>query len=137
MSSINSKNNNTTAKKDNGKNNDTRDIKRILITSAIVNAIVVTVVIVFSFIAISRAETRETYTKLVLLPIAAFVGSFISVLLNKDLIMNLAGCAAVMFLAYLIFVKFSFMVIPWLILYAASAIIGILSSYIARTFRFN
>ena len=93
--------------------------------------------IVFSFIAISRAETRETYTKLVLLPIAAFVGSFISVLLNKDLIMNLAGCAAVMFLAYLIFVNFSFMVIPWLILYAASAIIGILSSYIARTFRFN
>ena len=137
MSSINSKNNNTTAKKYNGKNNDTRDIKRILITSAIVNAIVVTVVIVFSFIAISRAETRETYTKLVLLPIAAFVGSFISVLLNKDLIMNLAGCVAVMFLAYLIFVNFSFMVIPWLILYAASAIIGILSSYIARTFRFN
>lgn len=111
------------------------DNKRILITSAIVNAITVAIFVVFLFIAVSNSSDREIYAKYVIIPIAAFVGAFISVLLNKDLTMNLAAGAAILLLTYLIFVEFSFMAIIWLLFYLLSAVIGIVAAFIAKTFR--
>ena len=142
MSSIYSSNRNRTNKTDKINNsckekspvNKKKNLKKILITSVIVNAIVVALFIAFLFIVTSREIQREVYAKLVLLPIAAFAGAFISVLLNKDLLINLAGSAAVLLLAYLIFVDFSFMVIPWLLFYLINAILGIAISFIAGTF---
>lgn len=143
MSSIYSSNRNRTNKtqniskshKEKSPVNNKKNPKKILITSVIVNVIVAALFIAFLFIVTSRDIQREVYAKLVLLPIAAFVGAFISVLLNKDLLINLAGSAAVLLLAYLIFVDFSFMVIPWLIFYLISAVLGIAISFIAGTFR--
>ena len=107
---------------------------RIVITAAVINIIVVAIMVVFSFIVISSPETREIFTKLVFLPITAFAGSFISLLFNKKLIMNVAGGAVVWFIAFLIFVDFSFWAFTWLLFYMANALLGFMSSYIARTF---
>lgn len=111
------------------------DNKRILITSAVVNAITVAIFFVFLFIAVSDENDRAIYAKYVIIPIAAFIGAFISVLLNKDLVMNLAAGAAILLLTYLIFVEFSFMAILWLLFYLLSSVIGIIAAYIAKTFR--
>ena len=136
MSSIYGKSTHTVnTKKTEPKRENQKDIKRIFLTSVIACTITVAVLIVFSYVALSPEDIREVYTKLVLLPIAAFVGSFISCLLNKDLFVNLLGNAAVLFLTYLIFVELSFMVILWLLFYAVSAVIGIMAAYIAKTFR--
>jgi len=114
---------------------DQDDKKRILVASAIVNVITVAVFMVFLFIAVSNSADRAIYAKYVIIPIAAFVGAFISVLLNKDFFMNIAAGAAILFLTYLIFVDFSFMAILWLLFYLLSAVIGIIAAYIAKTFR--
>lgn len=136
MSSIYSKGTQTTnTKKRETKGNLQKDTNKILLTSVVVSVIAVAVLIVFSYVALSPDTIREVYTKLVLLPVAAFVGSFISCLLNKDFFMNLLGNAAVLFLAFLIFIDFSFTVILWLLFYAVSAVIGIMTAYIAKTFR--
>ena len=82
------------------------DNKRVLITSAVVNAITMAVFVVFLFIAVSDGSDRAIYAKYVIIPIAAFVGAFISVLLNKDLVMNLAAGAAISLLTFFIFVEF-------------------------------
>lgn len=119
----------------NNKTERKKDTKRILITSVVVNIIIAAIFIVISYLIVSLEENREAYTKLVFLPIAAFVGAFISTLLNKDLLMNLAGSAAIVALSFLIFVNFSLLVIPWLLLYMISAILGIATAFIASTFR--
>ena len=135
MSSIYGKGTQTAnTKKAENKGNNQKDTKKILLTSAIVSAITVAVLIVFSYIALSPDNVREVYTKFVILPMAAFVGSFIAGLINKDFFMNLLGNAAVLFLTFLIFIDFSFTVILWLIFYAVSAVIGIMAAYIAKTF---
>ena len=80
MSSIYSSNRNRTNKTDKINNsckekspvNNKKNLKKILITSVIVNAIVVGLFIAFLFIVTSREIQREVYAKLVLLPIAAF-----------------------------------------------------------------
>ena len=110
------------------------DNKRILITSAVVNAIIMAVFVVFLFIAVSDGSDRAIYAKYVIIPIAAFVGAFISVLLNKDLVINLAAGAAISLLTFFIFVDFSFMAFLWLLFYLLSAVIGIIAAYIAKTF---
>lgn len=136
MSSIYGKGTQTiNTKKTETKKVNPKDTKRIFLTSVIVTAITVAILIVFSYIALSPDEIREVYTKLVLLPIAAFVGSFVSCLMNKDFFMNLLGNAAVLFFAFFIFVELSFTVILWLLFYAVSAVIGIMTAYIAQTFR--
>ena len=111
------------------------DNKRVLITSAVVNAMTMAVFIVFLFIAVSDGSDRAIYAKYVIIPIAAFVGAFISVLLNKDLLMNLAAGAAISLLTFFIFVEFSFLAILWLLFYLLSAVIGIIAAYVAKTFR--
>lgn len=136
MSSIYGKGTQTiNTKKTETKKVNQKDTKKIFLTSVIVSAITVAILIVFSYIALSPDEIREVYTKLVLLPIAAFVGSFVSCLMNKDFFMNLLGNAAVLFFAFFIFVELSFTVILWLLFYAVSAVIGIMTAYIAKTFR--
>lgn len=136
MSSIYGKGTQTiNTKKTETKKVNQKDTKKIFLTSVIVTAITVAILIVFSYIALSPDEIREVYTKLVLLPIAAFVGSFVSCLMNKDFFMNLLGNAAVLFFAFFIFVELSFTVILWLFFYAVSAVIGIMTAYIAQTFR--
>lgn len=147
MGSIYGNNKNTTSKNNRSSNenkqndvfeekiNDTQKNKKVLLSSVVISVVVVAILIVFSYIALSPDNIREVYTKLVLLPIAAFVGSFISCLINKDFFMNLLGNAAVLFFTYLIFIDLSFMVVLWLIFYAVNAIIGIMTAYIAKTFR--
>lgn len=123
-------------KKDNvRRNNYHKDIKKILLTAAVVNFVVAAILIVFSFIAIAQPDSRAIYIKFVFLPVIAFVGSFISGLLNKDFFMNISGCAIILLLTFFIFVEFSFSAIIWVLFYLISSIIGIMSSYIATTFK--
>ena len=107
---------------------------RIAVTAAIVNLVTSSIMIVLSFLVVSSGDSREIYTKLLFLPVSAFIGAFVSFLLHKELVVNASVSAAVHLIMHLIFVNFSFWSLLWALFYFVNAMVGFMSGLIVRTF---
>lgn len=107
---------------------------RRFVVSLIINLIITAIFVIASVIMIS-GEYREIYIKLLFLPLASFVAGFVTKFVNKDGLMNIAGTIAIQFIAFLIFVDFSFIVFLWLLFYLVNTLIGAFIATVARTFR--
>ncbi len=107
---------------------------RRFLYSAIVNFFVTAVFIIISILFI-YGDSRDIYIKLLMLPLAAFVGGFAMKLINKDTIMNVAGVLPVHLIAFLIFVKPTFVVFLWILFYALNSLIGNLLATVVKNFK--
>ena len=108
---------------------------RKAITAAIVNLTIAAILIILSYLLISSPAARSVYMKLLILPVSAFAGAFVTFLLQKEFLVNASCIAGIFLILHLIFVDFSFFALLWVLFYLLHAFIGFLSAFIVRTFR--